>query len=265
MTDEVTAERRPDGVCVVRIDRPKMNALSAALLDELAAVAEALVADPPGAVVIWGGERVFAAGADVAEFVDAGSGALVGADQARAIAGRFRRALDAVAAIPCVVVAAVTGYALGGGCELALACDLRVAADTAKFGQPEVLLGIVPGGGGTQRLPRLVGAGRALEIMVTGRQVDAEEALRIGLVDRVVPAADVFDHAIAWAAELAAGPRLAHAAIKRAVAQGMDAPLGAGLDIERDEFVASFATDDARTGVTAFLERRPGKPSFSGS
>jgi enoyl-CoA hydratase/carnithine racemase len=263
MTDAVTAERRDDGVCVVRIDRPKMNALSASLLDELAAVAEGLVADPPGAVVVWGGERVFAAGADVAEFVDAG--ALVGPDEARAIAGRFRRALDAVAAIPCVVIAAVNGYALGGGCELALACDLRVAADTAKFGQPEVLLGIVPGGGGSQRLPRLVGAGRALEIMVTGRQVDAEEALRIGLANRVVPAADVFDDAIAWAAELAAGPRLAHAAIKRAVTQGMDGPLAAGLDLEGDEFVASFATDDAHTGVTAFLERRPGKPSFSGS
>src|SRR5204862_7537622 len=133
---------------------------------------------------IWGGDRIFAAGADIAEFG--------GPDEAWTIGGGFHTALDAIAAIPRAVIAAITGYALGGGCELALACDFRVVADTAKLGQPEILLGIIPGGGGTQRLPRLVGAARAKDIILTGRQVPADEALTIGLVDRVVPAAEVF-------------------------------------------------------------------------
>jgi len=266
MPEFVSTERRGDGVAIVRLDRPKMNALSAALLGELADAAEQLAAEPPKAVVVWGGERIFAAGADIVEFTRGGiENGLVDAAQARAIAQNFRRALDAVAAIPRAVIAAVTGYALGGGCELALACDFRVCADNAKFGQPEILLGIIPGGGSTQRLARLVGVARAKEIILSGRQVAAEEALRIGLADRVVPAASVFDEAVAWAAELAAGPVVAHGLAKRAIDGGVDRPLAEGLDLEAALFAEVFATDDARAGVASFLEQGPGKATFSGS
>ncbi len=184
----VAVEQRDDGVAVVRLDRPKMNALSMALLRQLGDAAAALAADPPGAVVVWGGERIFAAGADISEFA--------GPDEARAVGAAFRGALDALESIPRATIAAIAGYALGGGCELTLGCDFRIAADTAKFGQPEILLGIIPGGGGTQRLPRLIGPARAKEIIFSGRQVPADEALRIGLVDRVVPADQLFDEAV---------------------------------------------------------------------
>ncbi|GAC1601609.1 MAG: hypothetical protein NVS3B21_29320 [Acidimicrobiales bacterium] len=180
-------DRRDDGIALIRLDRPKANALSGALLEQLADAADALSVDPPAAVVVYGGERIFAAGADISEFG--------GPDEARKVGGQFRRALDAVAAIPRATIAAVTGFALGGGCELALACDFRVMGDSARFGQPEILLGIIPGGGGTQRLPRLVGASRAKDIILSGRQVAAEEAVRIGLADRVVPAASVLEEA----------------------------------------------------------------------
>ena len=273
MPEFVSVERRDDGVAVIRLDRPKMNALSAALLQELAEAAEALAADPPKAVVVWGGERIFAAGADIVEFTKggvegaggAGETRLVDGPEAHAIAQNFRRALDGVAAIPRAVIAAVTGYALGGGCELALACDFRVCADNAKFGQPEILLGIIPGGGGTQRLARLVGAGRAKEIILSGRQVDAEEAQRIGLADRVVAAADVFDEAVAWASELAKGPVVAHGLAKRAIDDGVERPLSEGLDLEGQLFADVFATEDALAGVRSFLENGPGKATFSGS
>src|SRR5688500_892396 len=247
MGEFVNVERREDGVAVVRLDRPKMNALSAALLRELATEASELADDPPGAVVVWGGDRIFAAGADIVEFTAGGAGidaGLVDPAGARAIVGNFRAALDTVAAIPRVVIAAVTGYALGGGCELALACDLRVAADNAKFGQPEILLGIIPGGGGTQRLARLVGPSRAKDLILSGRQVDAEEALRIGLADRVVPAAAVFDEAVAWAAALAAGPVVAHGLAKRAVDEGLDGSLADGLSLEAELFGTVFETQD---------------------
>ena len=163
------------------------------MLAELRAAAEDLIADPPGAVVITGGERIFAAGADISEFGDA--------EQAHHITAGFHAALNAVAEIPRFVIAAVSGYALGGGCELALACDYRIAGERAVFGQPEILLGIIPGGGGTQRLPRLIGAGRAKEMMITGRQVKADEALRIGLADEVVPSETLHERALALAAE----------------------------------------------------------------
>jgi enoyl-CoA hydratase len=251
----VSVDRRTDGVAVVRLDRPKMNALSRALLAQLAGAAAELTDDPPGAVVIWGGDRIFAAGADIAEFG--------GAEEARDIGGEFRRALDAVAAIPRVTIAAVTGYALGGGCELALACDLRVVADTAKLGQPEILLGIIPGGGGTQRLARLVGASRAKDIIFSGRQVAADEAQRIGLADRVVPAAEVLDAALAWAGELAGGAVLAQALAKRAIDAGLSGSLSDGLGLEQDAFVEVFRTEDARTGVESFLAHGPGKATFS--
>ncbi|HUP86271.1 MAG TPA: enoyl-CoA hydratase-related protein [Acidimicrobiales bacterium] len=252
----VTVERRDDGVALVRLDRPKMNALSAALLSQLAEAAADLIADPPGAVVVWGGERIFAAGADIAEFE--------GPDEARVIGGKFREALDAVAAIPRATIAAVNGYALGGGCELALACDFRVAAENAKFGQPEILLGIIPGGGGTQRLARLVGPSRAKDLILTGRQVAADEAERIGLADRVFPAADVLDAALAWAAELAKGAVVAQGLAKSAIDEGLSRTLSDGLTWEQDLFADVFATEDATTGVKSFLEHGPGKATFSG-
>ena len=257
MSEEfVFVERRNDGVAVVRLDRPKMNALSTALLSQLADAAADLTADPPGAVVVWGGERIFAAGADIAEFK--------GSDEARVIGGKFREALDGIAAIPRAVIAAVNGYALGGGCELALACDFRVAAENAKFGQPEILLGIIPGGGGTQRLARLVGPSRAKDLILSGRQVGAEEAERIGLADRVVPAAEVLDTAIEWAAELAKGAVVAQGLAKSAIDEGLSRTLADGLTWEQDLFADVFATEDASTGVQSFLEHGPGKATFSG-
>lgn len=252
----VTVERRDDGVALIRLDRPKANALSAALLDQLYEAAQDLLADPPAAMVLWGGERIFAAGAEISEFG--------GPDEAREIGGKFLRAGNALAAIPRATIAAVNGYALGGGCEIALACDFRVAADNAKFGQPEILLGIIPGGGGTQRLARLVGAARAKDIILTGRQVDAEEAQRIGLADKVVPADQVLSTALEWAAQFARGPVVAHGLAKRAVDEGLDGSLADGLDLEQDLFVEVFKTEDARTGVKSFLENGPGKATFSG-
>ncbi len=244
----VHVERRDDGVAVLRLDNPKVNALSGALLGQLEAAARALAEDPPGAVVVTGGDRIFAAGADISEFG--------GSDKADVVSGNFRRALDALAAIPQVVVAAVAGYALGGGCELALACDLRVASDRAKFGQPEILLGIIPGGGGTQRLARLVGPARAKDLILTGRQVDADEALRIGLVDRVVPHEDVNDQALALAAELAKGPLAAQSLAKRAIDEGLDGELSAGLDLEQRLFAEVADTADAAPHVAIEHQRR---------
>jgi enoyl-CoA hydratase len=252
----VTVEDAGGGVAVIRLDRPKMNALSQELLAQLRATIDGLAADLPGAVVVWGGERIFAAGADIAEFG--------GPDEAAVIAEAFHGTLDALAALPRATVAAVAGYALGGGCELALACDLRVAADTAKFGQPEILLGIIPGGGGTQRLARLVGPARAKDLIFTGRQVAADEALRIGLADRVVPAAQLFEAAMELAGTLAAGAVAAQALAKRAVDGGLDGTLAEGLAAEREAFVEVFRTEDAATGVRSFLDHGPGKAKFSG-
>ena len=252
----VTLERRPDGVALIGLQRPKANALSMALLSELEDVVMGLTASPPGAVVVWGGERTFAAGAEISEFG--------GPAEARRIGGHFRAALDALATLPRVTIAAICGYALGGGCELALACDLRVVADNAKLGQPEILLGIIPGGGGTQRLARVIGASRAKDLVFTGRQVGADEALRLGLADRVVPPAQVLDTALELAAGLAQGPVLAHALAKRAIDLGLDGTLADGLSLEQDLFADAFTTEDARTGVESFLQHGPGQARFSG-
>jgi enoyl-CoA hydratase/carnithine racemase len=252
----VNLDRRDDGVALIRLERPKMNALSGELLAELAETARQLTILPPGAVVVWGGERIFAAGAEISEFG--------GPDEARHIGGHFREALDALAAIPRATVAAVNGYALGGGCELALACDFRIVADNAKLGQPEILLGIIPGGGGTQRLARLIGASRAKDMVLTGRQVAADEALAWGLADRVVPADQVLDAALEFAGALARGPLLAQAAAKRAIDEGLNGTLADGLDLEQELFADVFTTDDAVTGVKSFLDQGPGKATFSG-
>ncbi len=252
----VHLERRDDGVALVTLDNPKVNSLSRAVLHRLAVVVDELAADPPGAVVVTGGPRIFAAGADIAEFG--------GPDEAREYGRLFLETFNRLAALPRVTIAAISGYALGGGCELALACDFRVAADTAKLGQPEILLGIIPGGGGTQRLPRLVGPAVAKDLVFSGRQVSAGEAAQLGLVDEVVPAAEVLDRAIARAAQLARGAVAAQALAKRAIDEGLDRPLGEGLELEQEAFVEVFRTDDARIGVQSFLEHGPGKATFTG-
>ena len=247
---------RNGAVAVVRLDRPKVNALSRELLDELTAAVNDLSADPPGAIVIWGGERMFAAGADVSEFLDESS--------ANALIGAFTRAFDAVAALPRATVAAVAGYALGGGCELALACDFRFAARTAKLGQAEVLLGLIPGAGGTQRLAHLVGPAHAKELIFTGRNVEAEEALRIGLVDRVVEPDRLLDEAVAFASTLASGAVLAQGLAKRAIDLAFELSLKEGLAAERELFLEALRSKDAQHGVRIFLEKGPGQARFSG-
>jgi enoyl-CoA hydratase len=176
----------------------------------------------------------------------------------------LQSALSAVAAIPKPVVAAVTGYALGGGCELALCADIRIAADDAKIGQPEILLGLIPGAGGTQRLSRLVGPARAKDLIFTGRQVAAEEALAIGLVDRVVPASEVYQEAVGWASQFVTGPALALRAAKAAVDHGLEVDLATGLEIERQHFAGLFATEDRTTGIQSFIDNGPGKAEFQG-
>ena len=210
------------------------------------------------AVIVYGGPKVFAAGADVKE--------MAGWDYQRTVdrSAALQSAFTAVARIPKPVIAAVTGYALGGGCELALCCDLRVVGDNAKLGQPEILLGIIPGAGGTQRLPRLVGPSRAKEIIFTGRFVGAEEALRIGLVDRVVAPDDVYTEARALAASLASGPAYALRAAKEAIDRGLEVDLDTGLEIERLQFAGLFATEDRAIGMTSFVEDGPGKATFVG-
>jgi enoyl-CoA hydratase len=212
--------------------------------------------DDVKAVVVTGSDRAFAAGADIDEFGDG--------EAARQIGIAFREAFDAIAAMPRPVIAAIGGYALGGGLELAMACDLRVAGERARVGQPEILLGIIPGAGGTQRLPRLVGAARAKELVWSGRQVKSEEARAIGLVDRVVPDDEVVDAARTWAAALGAGAVVAMGLAKRAIDDGLGVPLGEGLDLEARAFVDVFDTDDARIGVQSFREHGPGKAEFTG-
>ena len=253
----ILVEPNSDGVVVVRLNKPPMNPLGRALLEELRDIALTVGGDATvKAVVVAGGEKAFAAGADIAEFS--------GQDAARAISDAFRGAFDAVAAIPRPVIAAIRGYALGGGLELACACDLRVAGETARLGQPEILLGIIPGAGATQRLTRLVGPARAKEMIWSGRQVRAEESLAIGLVDRVVATGDEEHVARHWAAELGRGAVVAMGLAKRVIDDGLGRPLAEGLDRERDAFVEVFATDDASTGVRSFLADGPGKAKFAG-
>ena len=246
-------------IATIRLERPPMNAINSQLQTELAEAAAAVADDEQvRAVVLYGGEKVFAAGADIKEMADASYSAT--ATRSR----RLQDALSAVARIGKPVVAAITGYALGGGLELALCADFRVAGEKSKVGQPEILLGLIPGAGGTQRLPRLIGPARAKDIVFTGRFVGAAEALAIGLVDKVVPDADVYAAARDLVARYANGPAVALRAAKQAIDDGLDADLRTGLEIERLHFAGLFATEDAGTGMRSFVENGPGKASFTG-
>ncbi len=249
-----------DGIGTIRLDRPKMNALNEQMQEEIRAAAqEAGERDDVKAVIVYGGERVFAAGADVKEMAT-----MSHADMVKR-SGGLTSSFTAVADIPKPVVAAITGYALGGGCELALCADIRIAADDATLGQPEILLGIIPGAGGTQRLSRLVGPSRAKDIIFTGRFVAAEEALAIGMVDRVVPAGSVYDVASEWAGQFAGAATYALRAAKQSIDAGLGVDLATGLEIERSQFAALFATEDRTIGMASFIESGPGKAEFTGS
>jgi enoyl-CoA hydratase len=248
-----------DGVGTIRLDRPKVNALNAELTAELRAAAlEAARREDIRAVVLYGGERVFAAGADIRE--------MAGLDQAGMAvwAGELSLTFELVARVPKPVFAAVTGYALGGGLELALCADFRIFGENAKVGQPEILLGVIPGAGGTQRLPRLIGPAKAKDLIFTGRQVDATEALALGLADAVVPAAEVYEETLRLARKYVDGPALALAAAKRAIDDGLEIGLSEALRMETGLFVGLFGTQDQKEGMTSFQQNGPGKATFTG-
>ncbi len=248
-----------DGIATITVDRPeRRNALNATVRRELVAALDALRTDASARVLVLtgAGEKAFVAGADVAEFA-----ARTPAEQQAAMEGRS--AFEELAAFPGPTVAMIRGWALGGGCELALACDIRVAARSARLGQPEIRLGLLPGGGATQRLPRLVGYGQALRLILTGEPVDAEEAARIGLVDLVVDDAELEARTRALAGAMAAHSPLALRLAKDAVRSALELPLAEGLARERALFLAAFASADGVEGVRAFLEKRA--PVFTGA
>ncbi len=258
MAEFVTLEVS-DGIGTIRLDRPPMNALNRQLQEEIRAAARAATVDATvDAVVVYGGEKVFAAGADIKEMVE------LSASQMADIADDLQSALGSLADIPKPVVAAVTGYALGGGLEVALGADRRIVGDNVKLGVPEVLLGVIPGGGGTQRLARLIGPSRAKDLVFTGRFVGAEEALRIGLVDEVVAPDEVYNAARAWASQFTGGASRALAAAKASIDQGLDTDLHTGLKIEAQQFAALFATRDRTVGMESFIANGPGKAQFTG-
>jgi enoyl-CoA hydratase/carnithine racemase len=254
---ELLVEHRDNGVVLLTLNRPKANALSIGLLGLLAQTLRDLCELKPGAVVIWGGPRIFAAGADVTELRAPGASGR--------ISDAFKEVTDGLARLGCATIAAINGYALGGGLELAMGCDLRIASESSKVGQPEILLGIIPGGGGTQRLARLVGPSRAKDLVMTGRQLGATDAMAWGLLDRLAPDGKSLEFALELATSLAAGPPLAIRSAKYAIDQGLDGTLEAGLAIEREAFVDVLETNDAKRGVESFLESGPGKATFEGN
>ena len=259
MAAEFVSLQVEDGVGTIRLDRPKMNAISEQLHHEVRAAAmQAGQRDDVRAVVLYGGERVFAAGADIKQMATLDGETMV------AWGRELTHSFTVVAELPKPVIAAVTGYALGGGYELALCADFRVLGTNAKIGQPEILLGVIPGAGGTQRLARLVGPAKAKDLVFTGRHVGAEEALELGLADAVVPDDEVYATAVAMARKFAAGPPLALAAAKRAIDEGLDGSLARGLALEAELFAGLFATEDQKTGMASFLENGPGKATFTG-
>ncbi len=249
---EIRLEKRPP-LAVVTLDRPKvLNALNAATLSELDAAFRDLGEDSSVRVILLtgAGERAFAAGADIREL------AALTAEEGKAFALRGQGIFRRIETLGKPVIACIQGFALGGGCELAMACTLRLAADNARLGQPEVKLGVIPGYGGSQRLPRLVGRGTALKLLLTGAIIEAGEALRIGLVDEMVPAAELMRRAEALALEIAANAPLATASVLRVVDEGLDLPLDQALMREAARFAELCGTSDKTEGVQAFLDKR---------
>ena len=256
MSDDLVGYDVDGPVAVITLDRPPVNAISVELVEAIGRAVDRAAGDDVRAVVVTGAPH-FAAGADIKQF-HAGFGAGTGHELGNSLSAVVSR-LEALAK---PTIAAVRGFALGGGLELAMGCDFRFFADDARVGQPEIRLGIIPGAGGTQRLTRLVGLPTAREMVLSGRQVDAEEALEIGLADRYVPAADLLDEAMTAAHEWAAGPTLAYGAAKRSLYGGLGLPLEDALALESEQFATVFGTDDAREGVAAFVEKR--EPEFGG-
>jgi enoyl-CoA hydratase len=247
------------GIGTIRLNRPPVNALNDQVTEELAAAGrEAAASDEVRAVIVYGGEKVFAGGADIKIMAEAAYAEMA------VRSARLQEAMALIAALPKPVVAAITGYALGGGLELALAADFRIAGERARVGQPEILLGAIPGAGGTQRLPRLVGPAKAKDIVFSGRMLGAAEALRIGLVDQVVPDAEVYQAALDMVKRYASGPALALRAAKQAIDAGLGVDLATGLEIERVQFAALFGTEDQKAGMRSFLENGPGQATFTG-
>lgn len=240
-------------VGLIRLNRPEvLNALSNALVDELDTALESFDKDPDiGCIVLAGSEKVFAAGADIKE--------MQGKTYPAVYLDNFLASWDRAANARKPLVAAVSGFALGGGCELAMICDFVIASDTARFGQPEIKLGVMPGAGGTQRLTRFIGKSKAMDMCLTGRMIDAQEAERCGLVSRVVPAARFLDEALQAAAAIAAMSLPAAMAIKESVNRAFEMSLAEGLRFERRQFQAMFATEDQKEGMAAFLEKRAAK------
>lgn len=256
MGEFVTVSTDDHAVATVRLDRAPVNALNEQVWRELGDAAARCSEDPDiGAVVLWGGPKVFAAGADVKQMKD------ISYQQFFAASGGLQQSLQAFARVPKIVIAAINGYALGGGCEWALTADFRFAADNSQLGQPEILLGIIPGAGGTQRLTRLVGISKAKEIVYSGRFYSAHQALEIGLVDRVYPAEQVYDRAVEEARRYAEGPYALRMA-KKAIDEGIEMDLDSALRLETTLFSATFATEDARIGMQSFVEQGPGKAKF---
>ncbi|GAA2991416.1 enoyl-CoA hydratase [Actinokineospora diospyrosa] len=254
MTDTITIDRPADRVALITLTRPKaLNALNLQVMREITAATAELDRDPDiGAIVITGSERAFAAGADIKEMAPQTFSDVYAAD--------WFAGWDALSRVRTPLIAAVAGYALGGGCELAMMCDLLIAADTAKFGQPEITLGVIPGMGGSQRLTRAIGKAKAMDLCLTGRTIDAHEAERAGLVSRVVPAAALLEEATGVATKIASMSRPAARMVKEAVNRAFESSLTEGLLFERRLFHSTFATHDQKEGMAAFTEKRP--PTF---
>ncbi len=260
MTEQYVTWDVEDGIATMRLQRPPMNPLSIEVQDQIGQAATEISACAEAAgVIVYGGEKVFAAGADIKEMQAMTYPQMV--DRA----GVLQKCFKAVARIPKPTVAAITGYALGAGCELALCCDFRVVGSDAKLGQPEILLGVIPGAGGSQRLPRLIGTAKAKDLIFTGRMIDAAEALSLGLVDEVVEPDRVYAAARKRLQSYVGGPAYAIRAVKEAIDRGIETDLDTGLAIEASQFAGVFATKDREIGMTSFVANGPGKAEFEGA